>query len=131
MHSRSRATAPPDIFPKLNHSNVNNDKNNNFKIQNSNNYTKSLTPKRKTTSVRQKFFEKSVKLKNNIKTNLKRNNSFNLLSSSSTQSSNEPWLQSHVVNDRSIIKQNIDMETWTINSTADDDGKFQPICKYF
>ena len=44
--------------------------------------------------------------------------------------SDEAWLQAHVVNDRSVIKQNMDMESYTLSSTADDDGKFQPICKY-
>ena len=44
--------------------------------------------------------------------------------------SDEAWLQAHVVNDRSVIKQNMDMESYTLSSTADDEGKFQPICKY-
>ena len=52
------------------------------------------------------------------------------LPSSNLTSNEEPWLQTNVVNDRSVIKQNLDMETWALSSTADDDGKFQPICKY-
>ena len=52
------------------------------------------------------------------------------LLSSNLTSNEEPWLQTNVVNDRSVIKQNLDMETWALSSTADDDGKFQPICKY-
>lgn len=44
--------------------------------------------------------------------------------------SDDAWLQAHVVNDRSVIKQNMDMESYTLSSTADDEGKFQPICKY-
>lgn len=46
-------------------------------------------------------------------------------------SNKESWLETNVVNDRSVIKQNLDLETWALSSTADDDGKFQPICKYF
>ena len=68
----------------------------------------------------EKSLENAGKASNNNNSNSNNNNN-------SSSSNKEPWLQTNVVNDRSVIKQNLDMETWALSSTADDDGKFQPI----